>query len=154
METRQKFYEIFYPLIRSAPAESAISVLQNLLERWPDFAVAHNDLGVLYYNRGEKEKALPHYREAARLQPENITFRKNLADFYYIEQGRIEEALELYVSILRSHPKDIETLMATGHICESLNKPDDARVFYNRILEIEPWNTEARQKLEPAMHEI
>ena len=26
----------------------------------------------------------------AELQPENITFQKNLADFYYVESGRIE----------------------------------------------------------------
>jgi tetratricopeptide (TPR) repeat protein len=146
--SHEEMYEIFRPLIISSKLEDSIDILKKLVELWPDFSVAHNDLGVLYYNAGEKEKALIHYQEATRLQPENITFQKNLADFYYVEECRIEDALRIYVKILESYPKDIETLLATAHICGSLRKIDDAKVFYNRVLEIEPWNSVARQKLE------
>ena len=38
-------------------------------------------------------KALKHYERAVELQPANINFVKNLADFYYVEVGRIEDAL-------------------------------------------------------------
>ena len=62
--------------------------------------------------------------------PENINFQKNLADFYCIELGRIEEALKIYVSILTTHPQDIETLLATGQICAALEKPADAKDFF------------------------
>ena len=34
--------------------------------------------------------------------------------------------------------------MATGQICVALEKPGDARDFFNRVLEIEPWNEAAR----------
>ena len=30
----------------------------------------------------------------------------------------------------------------------ALQQFDDAKVFYNRVLEIEPWNADARQNLE------
>jgi Flp pilus assembly protein TadD len=122
--------------------------LEKLLGVCPHFALAHNDLAVLCYQSGDKDQALRHYEEAVRLQPENSTFQKNLGDFYYIEQGRIEDALRIYVRILETQPKDIETLMATGHICRSLSRWDDARTFYRRVLEIEPWRTEARKQLE------
>jgi cytochrome c-type biogenesis protein CcmH/NrfG len=56
--------------------------------------------------------------------------------------------MQIYVSVLGSHPQDIETLMAVGHICEAGQKADDARVFYNRILQIEPWNSDAKQHLD------
>ena len=49
---------------------------------------------------------------------------------------------------LKMHAEDVETLMAVGYICENLNKTDDARDFYHRVIEIEPWNLEARQKLD------
>jgi cytochrome c-type biogenesis protein CcmH/NrfG len=52
------------------------------------------------------------------------------------------------VDVLAIQPEDVETLLITGHICVSLQKFDDAKVFYNRVLEIEPWNTDARQNLE------
>jgi Flp pilus assembly protein TadD len=115
---------------------------------FPDFVLAHNDLGVLYYNTGNKDKALMHYEQAARLETGNITFKKNLADFYFVEQNRVEDALKLYVDVLAIEPEDVETLLITGHICVSLHKFDDAKVFYNRVLEIEPWNKDVRQNLE------
>lgn len=56
--------------------------------------------------------------------------------------------MRIYVKILENTPQDVETLMAVGYICESLNKFDDARDFYRQTIDIEPWNLEARQKLE------
>ncbi len=128
--------------------QETIHKLTDLLQQWPDYATAHNDLGVLYYNSGEKSKAVAHYEQAVAHQPENVTFKKNLADFYYVEQGRTEEALQTYVKILERVPEDIEALMATARICEGLKRTGDAKFFYNRILEIEPWNQQAMQKLE------
>jgi hypothetical protein len=43
---------------------------------------------------------------------------------------------------------DVEALMAMGLICTSLGRPEDAMHFYNRVLENEPWNVDARQQLE------
>ena len=122
--------------------------LEKMLGICPDFALAHNDLAVLCYQSGDKEQALRHYKEAVRLQPENSTFQKNLGDFYYVEQGRIEDALRIYVRLLETQPNDIEALMATGHICSSLSRWDDAGYFYRRVLEIEPWKMEARKQLD------
>jgi tetratricopeptide (TPR) repeat protein len=121
--------------------------LEKILNIHPDFALAHNDIGVLCLNAGDKDKALRHYEEAVRLQPENHTFQKNLADFYYVEQGRVVDALRIYVRILATRPEDIETLMAMAHVCESVSEVADAKTFYERVLEIEPWNIEARQQL-------
>ncbi|MDB4264704.1 tetratricopeptide repeat protein, partial [bacterium] len=128
--------------------QAVIEAFEKLSATDPDFAPAHNDLGVLYYQSGEKEKALTHYERAAHLEPGNAIFQKNLADFYFVEQGRVEDALKIYVDVLAAYPEDIETLLITGHICVSLRKFDDARVFYNRVLELDPWNADARQNLE------
>jgi tetratricopeptide (TPR) repeat protein len=128
--------------------KETIGALGMFLAVYPNYALAHKDLGVLYYGEGEKEKALGHYEEAARLEPQNHVFQKNLADFYYVEQRRVEEAMKLYVKVLGLNPTDIETLLILGHICVSLEKFDDAEVFYNRVLELEPWNIDARERLD------
>jgi glycosyltransferase involved in cell wall biosynthesis len=143
VKTCEVIYQGIAPKINSGRYQEAIRELEDLLNIYPEYALAHNDLGVLHYNQGDKGRALAHYEKAAQLSPENITFKKNLADFYYVEMGRIRDALRIYVDILMAHPKDVETLMITGHICISLHQFEDARVFYKRILEIEPWNTEA-----------
>ena len=110
--------------------------------------MAHNDLGVLYYNHGDKEKALDHYEQAAQLEPQNPNFQKNLADFYFVEAGRVEDALQIYNNVLAVDPFEVEALMSMGMICEALKRPEDARHFYNRVLEAEPWNVDARNQLE------
>ena len=158
IESRQKsdacghdpetLYKQAQQLAASGDSTAAIEKLQALLTQTPDEAVAHNDLGVLLYQTGQGERAVRHYERAYRLQPENTTFAKNLADFYYAGQGRIEEALQIYVDILAKSPEDVETLLMTGRICDSLQRFDDARVFYERVLEIEPWNQDAGALLE------
>ena len=143
----EKQYEKIQTSIESGDGE-ALSLLENLLVTHPQFALAHNDLGVLYYNQGDKQKALNHYEQAVRLDPQNLNFQKNLADFYFVESGRVEDALAIYNKVLGIDPGDVEALMSMGLICAGLERPEDARHFYNRVLENEPWNVDARQQLE------
>jgi hypothetical protein len=49
---------------------------------------------------------------------------------------------------LEGNPTDVETLVTIGDVCVSLGKNEDARVFYNRVLELEPWNLGAQEKLD------
>jgi tetratricopeptide (TPR) repeat protein len=148
LKPAEDMYQEIQPLLNNGDAHKAIASLTGLLERFPDFELAHNDLGVLYYHTGDKEKAQFHYERAVELMPDNINFQKNLADFYCIELGRIEDALKIYVRILTTDPQDVETLMATGQICKAFEKHDDARDFFNQVLQIEPWNADARKQIE------
>lgn len=143
-----EIYQCLQTIINNGNSNVAIWILQKLVESYPDYAIAHNDLGVLNYNRGDKEAALTHYEKAAQLQPENKTFQKNLADFYYVVQARMEDAMRIYVRILENDPQDTEVLLITGHMCVSLRQFEDARTFYERVLEIEPWNMDARENLD------
>lgn len=126
----------------------AIRLLEQLITQDPTHAMAHNDLGVLYYEQGDKNKALRYYELAHQRDSHNHTFMKNLADFYFVEQGRIQEAMALYVKILKSNNEDVDALMASGMICLALGNNDDARTFFERVVEIEPWNGKAREELE------
>ena len=148
MKSPDALYGEIRKMVTSGSQRDAIGALKMFLETYPDYGVAHNDLGVLYYKEGEKEKAMEHYEQAARLEPENATFQKNLADFYYVEFGRVEEAMELYSKILKVNPTDVEALLILGTICVSLEKSDDASFFYERVLELEPCNADARERLD------
>lgn len=144
----QNAYQNIQPLIRNGQQTQAITAISELTEKYPDFAQAHNDLGVLYYEIGDKEKALLHYSKANSLNPDNVTFQKNIADYYLVETGDIEKSLSIYNRILAENPQDIEILLTIGQICLSLDKTDDAAVFLNKVLDIEPWNEIAWKTLE------
>ncbi len=122
---------------------AAIDLLNQVLGCSPDQAHCHNELGVLYYETGAKEKALASYEQAVRLAPLEANYAKNLADFYLIEQERAQDAMKLYLGVLEQNPEDVEALTATALVCASIGNVADARHFYDRILEIEPWNQSA-----------
>ena len=114
MKSPQKMYQDIQTIINTGRPGEAVVELEKMLQVYPDHAMAHNDLGVIFYQLGDREKAMAHYEQACHHQPDNITFQKNLADFYHVELDRIEDALKIYVRILESHPGDIETLLITG----------------------------------------
>ena len=128
--------------------ESAMSILEQLVAEYPEYAIAHNDLGVYYQKQGKTEKAFEHLSEAVKLDPYNTTFEKNIADFQFAVMGNVNEALQHYLNVLRRDPEDTEVLMAAGYVCRALYQPEEAELFFKRALEIEPWSMEAAKGME------
>ena len=81
MESPEKLYQTARGFMEGGREKEAIGALRVFLGLYLDYALAHNDLGVLYFKEGEKEKAHKHYELASQLEPDNLTFQKNLADF-------------------------------------------------------------------------
>ncbi len=127
--------------------EEIIEEIERLSVSFPKFALVHSDLGVLYYNNGNKEKALNHYQKAVQLEPANATFQKNLGDYYLVELDRKEDALQIYLGLLSDHPNDLEMNLTVAHICVAVQNFSQAKVLYNRVLVIDPENEDARNNL-------
>jgi Flp pilus assembly protein TadD len=125
----------------------AVRLLEQYVRANPQDASARNDLGVFYYQTGKLTEAGAQYEEAVRLDPANDIYAQNLADYYVVEAGRAEDALRLYVRILEKKPRDVETLLGIGRICEVLNRREDAKEFTRKALEVEPWNSAAREQM-------
>ena len=129
---------------RESEAETQLLLF---LEKFPAYALAHNDLGVISHKLEKLENAVSCYREAVRQAPDNITFRKNLADFIFVIEHHPEEAMPHYLEVIKVNPKDIEALMMIGSLCLSLGSDEEARNFFNLVLNIDPLNTDADQAL-------
>lgn len=147
MKSVYELYEDVQELIENDRKNDAIKSLEKLVELHPDFAPALNDLGALYISVGDCDKAECHCKRATELDPENVIFQKNLASFYCNQSDELEKAIEIYTVILQKNPTDLEILNILGHICLLLERSNDARVFFKKMLEIEPWNEDAREGL-------
>ena len=141
-------YEEAKVLAEEGKVVEARDRMEEVVRSIPGHATAHNDLGVLYCQTGRMEDARREYEEAVRLEPENVIFQKNLAEHYSVAQGRNEDALRIFVDILRKHPRDAETLVSIGKVCGMMGRADDAQDFFRKALEIEPWNQQAREQLQ------
>lgn len=140
-------YRYALKLAQNGLHDQAAAELEKLVSVHPEYALAHNDLGVLALQQGDSAKARTCYETAVRLEPQNVTFRKNLADFLFVKMGQAEQALALYERIVSSRPDDAEGLLTAGNICISLGRFGQAATFFDRVLTIEPGNAMARQVL-------
>lgn len=125
----------------------AVWILTRLVESDPNHSRAHHDLGLLSFQLGDHDNARKHLQKAVELDSENTRYLKGLADFYLMARGRAKEAMELYVRVLEINNLDTDSLFAVGVVCAKLKKRDDARIFYRRVLDIEPGHEAAMQAL-------
>jgi len=144
----QSAYERIQPLLSESSLDSGIEAVLDFLGSYPDYAIAHNDIAVLYYRKEDKLRALAHHEKAVRLEPANLTFRRNLADFYFSELGWTDDAILIYTDILKKQPADTETLETLGVISLAVGRPDEARIFFKRVLEFAPGNISVRNALD------
>ncbi|MBL0699284.1 MAG: hypothetical protein JJV92_00180 [Desulfosarcina sp.] len=147
MKAAEEFYNEILPLMENNWRDAAISAFGKLLEKYPDFAVAHNDLGVICADTEDQGKALFHLRKSVDLEPENVSFQMSLADYYYIKLGEYEESLEGYKKVLSLTQDASDVLFLAGNISVFLNRFEDARSFYGRIPDTDPLYQEAANNL-------
>ncbi len=114
------------------------------LSQYPDYARAHNDMGVILYQQGDKQQAVRQYEHAVQLSPNNVTFLKNLADYYYIESRELRKALWLYQRILSLCPNDVEGLVNAGSLYFALQQPSKASTLLQKALLLAPQKGEAQ----------
>ncbi len=129
--------------------ETVLSIKQfeTILDIDKDNPEIHNDVGVLYFQQENIEKAIYHLQQAVKLDPENIDYKKNIADVY-LQTGRGEEAVEYYEDILNISPNDVETLLTMARLCSHAGFEQDAHLYLNKVLEIEPDNEYVKQYLQ------
>lgn len=147
-ESAEERYEKAQAMVQRGELEEAERELERIIESYPEFSPAHNDIGVLCYQKGAKDEAVRHYQKAAALAPGNSIFQKNLADFYFVEGRDVDGAIAIYLELLRKEPKNVETLMSLGKICSILDRPQEAESFYGKVTQLEPWNQDARDCLD------
>lgn len=143
----QNAYQRLRSCMSQESSDAAIIEIKTFLKMFPDVPLAHNDLGVLYYQSGNNLLALAHYEKANRLQPNNPTVIKNLAEFYFVALGWTDDAIEMLTDLLNAWPNDFEILTALGNISEKVGRPEEARAFYRKANQFEPDNREVRQIL-------
>ena len=140
-------YERILAVVREVETDEAIHHLKDFLRIYPEFGQAHNDIAVLYYRAGNTLKTLAHYEKAHKLDPANITYRKNLADFYFAELEWTGDAIHAYLDILKDNPFDVEALNALGTISLRIGRKEQARQYFTRTLQLDDDNVGALQAM-------
>jgi tetratricopeptide (TPR) repeat protein/predicted Ser/Thr protein kinase len=85
----------FYYDIGTGELEKATESYKDWIQTYPRDAQAHIDLGVQYTTKGQYELAIPEFREALQLEPDNVIVVANLAATY-VSLNRLDEAQQVF----------------------------------------------------------
>jgi protein O-GlcNAc transferase len=120
----------------------AEKLFQRVVQKKPDFAPAQAHLGLLYIQKGRAEEALPHLREALRLDPARRDAADALARTLQdqaraaIEDRDSQKALALLSEAAKYEPDNADVQFESGTIELQMSLWDAAIVAFQRTLKI------------------
>jgi tetratricopeptide (TPR) repeat protein len=135
---------------QSAAYHDLITLYTRTLAKNPSCWMAHYNLGIALYDRGETDDAMTHYREAIALRPVYAEAHYNLARLL-AEKREFADAIDHYEAALAINPSDAEAHNNLGATLFQSRRVDDAIAHYQQALAIRPDYAEASCNLANAL---
>jgi len=108
----------------------------------PDFAEAHNNLGVTLQELSRLDEALASYNQAIALKPDFAQAHSNLGNSLK-KLGRLDEALASYNQAIALKPDFAQAHSNLGNSLKKLGRLDEAEASYTQAIALKPDFTEA-----------
>jgi len=114
------------------------------IEKWPKFADALNDVGIIFYGKKEYSKALEHFVRAKKADESNAMFYSNAA-LAYLKLDIVDDAVKyLRDAVELGADKDLtistataERILMAARKYSALNKKKDAKQTAEIALKLE-----------------
>jgi tetratricopeptide (TPR) repeat protein len=117
-----------------------------LTELSPEDLSAAIILGYLYITVGEYDKAVDVFHQAIIMHPDNITLKDDDID-RYMDQNRLNEALEGIERLLQWLPDNPAAFVKKGDIFDLMGEPLEAIAAYTKAYDIVPHSLDIALKL-------
>ncbi|MGH7514341.1 MAG: tetratricopeptide repeat protein [Gemmatimonadales bacterium] len=128
-------------------SERDLAVLRSFARRIdPSDAGAHNNLGVLYYQKGLIEDAIAEFVRALELDPKMQVAQSNL-DIAYRESGHYDRRITELRERVRRHPEDRDARWELGRALAALGRHADAIAEFQALLAWQPNDVPAMLQL-------
>jgi len=129
--------------------DEAIRTYQQVLEREPNHAPAHINLGTLYYNRQDFGACERHYRQAVAADPRYALAYFDLGNVLD-ETGRIAEAVNAYKTAIRLAPTYADAHYNLALAYQRLRQPRQALPHWRTYVKLDksgPWAVHAHNQI-------
>jgi len=122
------------------------------LARNPSCWMAHNNLGIVLFGKGQLDDAIEHYRTTLQMQPNFWDADYNLGSAL-LGKGQVDEAIFYCDKAVNMQPNDPDARVALANALLQKRRIDDAIVHYQKAVEIRPDYFLARSGLGHALLE-
>jgi Flp pilus assembly protein TadD len=116
----------------------------------PGDPLAHNALGVAYFQSGRVDEAVKQFDEAIRLKPDESTAHFNIS-LIGMTQGRLDDAAQHLLRAIASRPDYAEAHNNLGIILMRQGTLDQAILQFREVLRIHPESADAHYNLGRAL---
>jgi tetratricopeptide (TPR) repeat protein len=128
-------YDLSRIYINNKMQDSAISILDMNIKKYPDESKLYADLGNAYFSKGDYFFAIPPYEKAIELHYNGQEIYKRLAISYYSMQ-KFQKSKYMFESLIIKDTNDYKVCMYLGNIYTQLNDPKKGLVFFNKTIEL------------------
>src|SRR5437870_1571675 len=107
------------------------------LSRNPSCWMAHNNLGIVLFEKGRLDDAIAHYRTTLQMQPNFWDADYNLGSAL-LGKGEVDEAILYCDKAVAKQPNDPDAQVALANALLQKKRIDDAIVHYQKAVAIRP----------------
>lgn len=111
------------------------------VRKMPDSSRAHDNLGLIFANRGQLDEAIRHYQAAIKLKPESSKAHNNLG-IAYAGEKQFADAIKEFEAALKTEPNNPNFHFNLGIAYEKIGRLEEALAAYKAALRLNPVNPE------------
>ncbi|HEX9374469.1 MAG TPA: tetratricopeptide repeat protein, partial [Roseiflexaceae bacterium] len=127
---------------RLGEMDAAAAALQAVLDaQQRRSAEAAFELGHVYIEQGQVERALAVYRQAAASRPDEPAYRRGIAGALRL-LNQLDEAETILRELLAEDSADAATHAELGQVCASAGRPHDAIACFTKAVALQPASAE------------
>lgn len=112
----------------------------------PDAVPIYNNLGSVYWNRGDVAGAEREWRKALEYAPDSPTLLNNLG-LVYTRRREFPQAVECFRRAIRKKPIFADPHLNLGVAYQEMGRISDAELQYRATINLAPFNIHARNRL-------
>lgn len=131
--------------------DDAIRECRKALQIKPDFAYAHNTLGIILKAKGLLDDAIREFRKALLIKPDYATAYYNLGNAFSAK-GLLNDAIREFEETLQLKPDFAEAHHNLGYLLAAKGLLDDAIKEFREALRLRPNFAEAHNNLGNALY--
>jgi len=136
--------------------DGAVSLYQELRKRKPKDIAVLNNLGALYYNSKKYKKAEEMYQAILKITPKWMPAYTELVNIYRYHLTEKKKEIEpLLLNGLEKYPEMKQGFIAKLAVYYDEIVPNKSKAieYYKKLLQLDPQNTTAAQRLEELTHQ-
>ena len=124
--------------------KTAIQLMRKALSFNPNYVEAYVNLGATLQEQNNLTEAVDCYRKALALRPNYAEVHSNLG-VVLKAQDNLHESAQSFVRALGLNPNSAETFANLDALLKEMAAPDEALIYYRKVLAISPANIAAQQ---------